>query len=384
MQEASRDAYAMTLTIQAVRSPRGLKTFVKLPHRVLRDCPQWVPSLFRDELTTFSPDRNPFYEDAETRLFLAFRDKRPVGRIAAILSHAANRKYGTQNVRFGWFDAMEDYDAAKGLFRAAADWGRSVGMKSLTGPHGFSNLDPQGMLIDGFEHRGTIHAPYNPPYYPEYAERYGFTKDIDYVEMRARTPQSGVDPRYLKIRERLEKSTRVRLVRLESRKHIRRLSREIFSLLGETYDSIYGVVPLSERQVDYVTRKFLSIIDLKLVNVAVDEKDRVIGVLITMPSLSHAFQKARGRLLPWGWLHITRGMKKSPVLDFLLIGVKASYQRSGLPILLLIDLAERALALGYRSSESAPMLEDNLMVQSLHKYFDAEIHKRRRVFRLEL
>jgi hypothetical protein len=373
----------MTLTIREVCTPRDLKAFVKLPHQILHAYPQWVPSLLRDEFITFNPARNPFHENAETRLFLAFRDRRPVGRIAAILSHAANRKYGTQNMRFGWFDTLEDYDAAEGLFNAVSNWARSMGMKSLTGPHGFSNLDPQGMLIEGFEHLGTIHAPYNPPYYAEYAERYGFAKEIDYVEMRSRPPKSGLDSRYLKIRQRLENSTRVRLLRLESREQTRRLSKGIFSLLGQTYESIYGVVPLSDSQVEYVTRKFLSIIDLKLVNVAVDREDRVIGVLITMPSLSRAFQKSGGRLFPWGWVHIMRGMKTSPVLDFLLIGVKDSYQKSGLPILLLIDLAERALALGYQSSESAPMLENNLMVQSLHKYFDTEIHKRRRVFRLD-
>jgi len=374
----------MTFKVEHVRTKRDLKTFVRFPQRIYRDCPHWVPRLLRDDMATLDPARNPFHREAETRLFLVRRGRRPVGRVAAILSHAANRKYGTRNVRFGWLDMVEDFDAARALLDAVSEWASSRGMETLTGPHGFSNFDPQGMLIEGFERRGTIHATYNFSYYPEFMVRYGFEKEIDYVEMLSRTPDGGLDPRYVRIRKRVERASRVRVIRMSSRKEAFRLSRQIFELLQETYDHIYGVVPLSEAQIDYVTRKFIPILRLDLVNVALDEDGRVVGVLITMPSLSLAFQKARGRLFPFGWVHLMQGMKRSTVLDFLLVGVRASYRRSGVPILLLIDLAERALRLGYHSAESAPMLENNLMVHSLHKYFDARVHRRRRVFRIDL
>ena len=375
----------MALHIRTVDDRKDLKTFVTYPFKLYKGCPQWVPPLIRDEMATFDPAENPVYESAESRLFLAVRGNEVVGRIAAILSHAANQKYKTRNVRFGWLDLIEDYAVAEALFSAVRDWAKARGSDTLTGPHGFSNFDRQGMLIQGFEHRGTIHALYNYPYYPTFAEKYGFEKDVDYIEIKSVAPENGlIDPRYRKIKERIEKTNKVHLLRFKTKKEAVTRSREIFSLLNQTYAEIYGVIPLTEKHIDYLTKKFISFINKDLINIATNRDGEMIGLLITMPSLAKGFQRARGRLLPFGWYHIMRRLKRNDKLDLLLIAARPEHQKRGVPILMLADLAQRVVDMGYRSSESAPMLENNQIVHSLHKYFDSVVHKRRRIFKLAL
>ena len=371
----------MALEIREVTTEKELKQFVKFPFQLYKNTPQWVPPLISDELETFNPSKNPFFKTAESRLFMAWQNGRPVGRITAILSHAANQKYNTRNMRFGWFETVDDYSVAEALWDTVRDWAKEKGMETMTGPHGFSNFDHQGMLIQGFDLPGTIFAIYNPSYYPQFAERYGFAKDVDYVEIMSRTPDGGLDERYARIRERIEKRTNVRILRFKNRKEAMVRGKEIFDLLNETYVEIYGVIPLAEEHKDYLVKKFISFVVVDLINGVVDENGQLIGFLITMPSLGPAFQKANGRLLPFGWYHILKGLRTRKRLDFLLIGAKEEYRRKGVPIMMLADLAQRAIDMGVVESESSPMLENNILVQSLHKYFPSEIHKRRRVYK---
>jgi ribosomal protein S18 acetylase RimI-like enzyme len=374
----------MALEIREVKTEKELKQFVKFPFQLYKKIPQWVPPLISDELETFNPAKNPFLKTAESRLFMAWQDNRPVGRIAAILSHASNEKYQTKNMRFGWFETVDDYAVAEALWDTVRDWAREKGMETMTGPHGFSNFDHQGMLIQGFELPGTIFAIYNPAYYPQFAERYGFSKEVDYVEIMSRAPENGLDERYARIRERIEKRTNIRILRFKDRKEAMQRGQEIFDLLNEAYVEIYGVIPLAQEHKDYLVKKFISFVVVDLINGVVDENDQLIGFLITMPSLGPAFQKAKGRLLPFGWYHILKGLKTRQRLDFLLIGVKEEFRRNGVPIMMLADLAQRAIDMGVVESESSPMLENNILVQSLHKYFPSEIHKRRRIYKKQL
>ena len=365
----------MAVEIREVTSEKELKRFVKYSFQLYKNTPQWVPPLVSDELETFNPAKNPFLKTAESRLFMAWQNNRPVGRVAAILSHSANERYQTKNIRFGWFETVDDYAVAEALWNTVRDWAREKGMETMTGPHGFSNFDHQGMLIQGFELPGTIFAIYNPAYYPQFAERYGFTKDVDYVEIMSRTPDNGLDERYARIRERIEKRTNVRILRFKDRKEAMHRGKEIFDLLNEAYVEIYGVVPLTEEHKDYLVNKFISFVVVDLINGVVDENDQLIGFLITMPSLGPAFQKAKGRLLPFGWYHILKGLRTRKRLDFLLIGAKEEYRRKGVPIMMLADLAQRAIDMGVVESESSPMLENTFWSSRSTNTFPAKSTK---------
>jgi GNAT superfamily N-acetyltransferase len=372
------------LEITKVENRKDLKSFVLFPHRLYRGCPQYVPPLIRDDMETFNPKKNPVFDQAEAELYLVRQNGRIVGRVAAIISHAANEKYGRKNVRFGWFDVIDDFSVAETLLDAVRRWGRTKGMTSMTGPHGFSNYDPQGLLIDGFEHKNTIASLYNYPYYQDLIERYGMEKEVDYVEFRTLKPEGGLDPRYYRIKERLQERSQVRIERFSTRRQAVERGREIFALLNQAYADIYGVIPLTERHIDYLVKKFISFVDKNLISAAVAPDGELIGILVALPNLSEGFQKAGGRLFPFGWWHILRDMRRRDVLDFYLVAVKPEYQRTGVPVLMLLDLSQRAIEMGFSSSLSTTMLEDNILVQSLHKYFETYIHKKRRIYRMDI
>jgi len=375
----------MSIEIRIVTSRRDLKTFVAVPFDLYRDHPLWVPPLIRDELDTFNPDRNPAYENADTRLFVAYAGGRPVGRIAAILSHVANRKYGTRNMRFGWFDSIDDDAVAQALFGAVEGWARECGMETLTGPHGFCDLDPQGMLIEGFDQLPTIAVYYNYPYYNELVRRSGFAKEVDYVEYLTPVPHdTGIPEKLLRITERVRQRSRLRLLKFGSKREMLARAPELFRLLDETFAEIYGAVPLTQAQMDYYVKKYFSFLDKDLVQVAVNEDDEMVAFMFAMPSLSRGFQRARGRLFPFGWWHILRALREHDVLDFYLAGVRERYRGQGIDLLMVMEFAKIALARGYRVVESNPELESNEKIQAQWKPFNPTLHKRRRIYRKEI
>jgi len=372
----------MSVDIRVVETKRELKTFIKVPFEIFKGNPYWVPPLIREELQTFNPGKNPAYEHAEARLFLAYKDGKAVGRITGILSHAANDKYKTKNLRFGWFDTINDYEVARSLFDALEKWGKERGMETVTGPHGFSDLDPEGMLVEGFDRLPTISVIYNFPYYPEFVEKYGFKKEIDYLEFLSIAPQeTGIPPKLLRLGERIKERSGVRVHRFKSRREVRKRSVELFYLLDEAFEEIYGSVPLTEKQIQYYVKKYIPFVDKDLVLLAVDEKDEAVGFLITMPSLSRGFQKARGRLFPFGWFHILRSLKNYEVLDFYLAGIKKSYRGQGVDLLMALEVVQAALDKGVNYAESNPELETNKKVHAQWKYFNPTQHKRRRIYK---
>jgi GNAT superfamily N-acetyltransferase len=372
----------MSVDIRVVETKRELKTFIKVPFEIFKGNPYWVPPLIMDELQTFNPGKNPAYEHAEARLFLAYKDGKAVGRITGILSHAANDKYKTKNLRFGWFDTINDYEVARSLFEALEKWGKERGMETMTGPHGFSDLDPEGMLVEGFDRLPTISVIYNFPYYPGFVEKYGFEKEIDYLEFLSIAPQeTGIPPKLLRLGERVKERSGIRVHRFKSRREVKKRSVELFYLLDEAFEEIYGSVPLTENQIKYYVKKYIPFVDKDLVLLAVDEKDEAVGFIITMPSLSRGFQKARGRLLPFGWFHILRSLKNYEVLDFYLAGIKKSYRGQGVDLLMVLEVVQAALDKGVKYAESNPELETNKKIHAQWKYFNPTQHKRRRIYR---
>jgi hypothetical protein len=376
----------MSITISIVGSRAELKRFIRFPGRLYRGNPYWVPPLVMDEIDTLSPGRNPAFENAEARLFLAHRDGQLVGRIAAILSHGANRKYGTKNLRFGWFDTIDDFEVARTLLDTARAWGREKGMETLTGPHGFTDLDPEGLLVEGFNELATITVIYNHPYYPALLERYGLAKEVDYVEFQALSPEGTVIPeKMIKLAEWAAKRNNFRLLKYTNVKKLRQdRGQELFDLLDEAFEDLYGTVPLTQKQKEYYIRKYVPFVNPSFIEIVVNEKGVMIGFILSMPSLSRAFQKARGRLFPFGFIRILRALKKFDTLDFLLAGVKKEYRGKGVDLIMTIDVFRTALAKGIHRAESNPELEQNAKIQNEWKIVESRQHKRRRIYKMSI
>lgn len=372
----------MSLEIRTVSNKRDLKTFVKVPFNIYKGNKFWVPQLITEDMDIFNPKKNPAHEAAESKLFIAYKDGKPVGRVAAILSHAANNKFDAKNLRFGWFDTIEDYDVSRALFDAVENWGRELGMTSLTGPHGYTDLDPEGMLIEGFDQLPTISVYYNHAYYNDFVEKYGFEKEIDYVEFKATPPyEGGIPPKLLKLGERIQERSNLKILKFKSKKEVMKRAPEIFTLLDEAYEEIYGAVPLTKKQIYYYVKKYIPFVDKDLLQVVVDENDESIGFMISLPSLSRAFQKAKGRILPFGWFHVMRALKKFDILDFYLAGIKKKYRGVGVDLLMVLEVAKVAMSKGVKFTESNPELETNKKIQAQWKYFDPVLHKRRRIYK---
>ena len=375
----------MDINIKIVKTKKDLKTFIKIPYIIFKDNPYWVPPLIKDELQTFDRKKNPAYESADTKLFVAYKDEKPVGRIAGILSYIANDKYNVKNLRFGWFDTIDDYEVASSLLKAVENWGKELGMESLTGPHGFTDFDPEGMLIEGFDEFPTIVTIYNHSYYPELTEKYGFEKDVDYVEFKTMVPhETGIPEKLLRLAERIKERSGLKVFKFKSKKEILNRSKEMFELLDEAFEEIYGSVPISKNQVKYYMKNYFSFVNPDMLKVVENEKDEMVGFMITFPNLSKAFQKAKGKLFPIGWYHILKALKKHEVIDFYLAGIRKKYRGLGVDLLMVIEIIKTAMKKGFKYAESNPELEDNKKVQAQWKYYNPTQHKRRRIYKKKI
>ncbi|MCP5052464.1 MAG: hypothetical protein GY940_35175 [bacterium] len=372
----------MSVEIKEVKNKKDLKRFVKVPYPIYKDNEYWFPQLDMDEMEIFNPKKNPAYDVSESRQFIAYKNGKAVGRIAGILSHVANEKYDTKNLRFGWFDTIEDPEVSNALFGAVENWGKELGMETMTGPHGFCDLDQEGMLVEGFDQMPTIAVYYNHPYYVELTEKYGFGKEIDYIEFRSIAPiEEGIPPKLLRLGERIKERSNVRVLKFKSKKEAISRADDLFEVLDEAFEEIYGAVPLSEKQVKYYIKKYISFVDKDLLQLAVNEDNEAVGFIIAMPSLSKAYKKANGKLFPFGLIHLLRALKNYEVLDFYLAGIKKKYQGQGVDLLMVLELVQAAINKGVRYAESNPELETNTKIHGQWKYFNPTQHKRRRIFK---
>ena len=364
---------------------KGLKPFVKfgIDHYKGNSC--YVPPLIMDDVNTLRPDKNPAFDFCRAKSFMAYRDGKPVGRITAIINDVVNERSGKRDLRFGFVDFIDDPEVSDALFEAAAEWGRSQGMTSMVGPMGFTDMDHEGMLIEGFDEMGTMATIYNYPYYPVHMERMGFVKDTDWLEFRMTVPDS-IPDKMARISEIVQKKYGLRVIKYTSRAKIKKeYGRELFNLINEAYDQLYGYSPLTEKQIDYYIDMYLGIIRLDGVPLVVDKDNKLVGIGITMPSMSRALQKSKGRLFPTGWLPLLKGLKgKNDVVDLLLVAIKPEYQSKGVNALLFTDLIPTFKNLGYKWAESNPEWENNANVQMQWQYFERRQHRRRRAFRKPL
>ena len=379
------------IEIRRMEGLRGLKKFVQYHYDLYRDCPWAVPFLYSDEMNTLRSDRNAAFECCEADYFMAFRDGRPVGRVAAIINRRANERWNRRVVRFGWFDFIDDLDVSRALLDKVEEWGREHGMTEIAGPLGFTDMDREGMMIEGFEEDATMYVNYNYPYYPHHMEQLGgFEKDNDYMEYKVKVPEV-VPDKFHKLGQMISRRYNLH-VRKFTRKELLNegKGREIFDIINATYNDLYGYSQLSERQINQLVDQYIKIADLNLVTAIEDwstPEHKMVGFGITFPSFTSALRKTRdGRLLPFGWWHLLRTLKwhKTKVVDLLLIGVLPDYRAKGANSLIFDDLIQWFQHYGFEYAEAMPQMESNEGVRSQWQYLEARIHRKHRCYTKKL
>ena len=367
-----------------VSTRRELKQFVQFYYDLYRDSSQAVPYLFFDEMATLRRDKNPSFECCEADYFMAYKDGKMAGRVAAIINRRANEQWKVNQVRFGWFDFIDDIEVSTALLGAVEQWGRERGMTEMAGPLGFIDTDREGMLVEGFDELSTMYVNYNYPYYAEHIGRIGgFQKDNDYVEYKVKIPKDD-NYKFHRVAEMVKQRYGLRIHKFTRSELISGgYGHEVFRLLNATYKDLYGFSQLSSQQIDKLVNDYIKIADLNLV-VAVMDGDRMVGFGITFPSFSRALQKTRdGRLFPFGWWHILQILKrhKTDTVDLLLIGVLPEYRSKGANALIFDELIHQFQLYGFKWADAMPQMESNEAVRSQWQYLDSRIHRRHRCFR---
>ena len=380
----------MSIEIKRVESKRDLRHFIDFHYDLYKGNPYDAPVLFIDDMNTLRKDKNAAFDYCEAEYFMAYKDGKLVGRVAAFINKRANEKFNKKDVRFGWIDFVDDLEVSKALFDAVEEWGRSKGMNAMVGPLGFTDLDPEGMLIMGFDKLGTMPTIYNYSYYPEHMEKLGgWAKDNDYVEYYLPMPEKTPE-KFAKLSMLIEKRYNLHIKKI-TKKEIKEgdIAYEVFKLINETYKDLYGYVELTQRQIDEYVKTYLPMLDPSLITLVVDgnKDNKLIGVGVTMPSMARAMQKChRGRLLPFGWWYVLRALKqhKTEGVDLLLIGFLPEYRAKGANALLFADLIPRYIDYGFKWGETNVEMESNNGVQGQWDSLEHINHKRRRCYRKEI
>ena len=369
--------------IREVTSKAALRRFVNYPNVLYKDVEQFVPAFYSDDLDDWNPKKNPAFAYCEAKCFLAYRDGKIVGRIGAILSHRANETWNTKRMRFSQVDFIDDREVSAALFGAVEDWAREKGMNQVHGPLGFCDLDREGMLVEGFDCRSMFITYYNHPYYLDHLTALGYIKDTDWVENLITLPprDSETAQKLSRLSEWVLKRKKLHKAPITSRnqvtvKHIE----QVFHLVNKAYAPLYGVVELTENQIRKYARKFLPLVDPRLLSLVMDEQENLVAFGVCVPSMAEALKRCRGRLFPTGWIGILKSMQKNDTLDMLLIAVDPDLQGTGINAVVMDHILEGAAKLGMVYAETGPTLETNDKVQSQWKFFEHRQHKRRRCF----
>lgn len=375
------------IEIKRVETEKDLKTFIDFHYDLYEGNEYDAPNLFSDDMNTLSKDRNAAFDFCEAEYFLAYKDGKVVGRVAAIINHKANKQWNRKSVRFGWIDFIDDREVSKALLDAVEKYGKEKGMEDMVGPLGFTDMDPEGMLTWGFDQLGTMPTIYNYPYYPEHIEAMGgFEIDNKYVEYKLLVPEK-IPEKYAKIAEMIQKRYNLRVRKLTKKDvFVGGYGKKIFDVINETYKHLYGYSELSQKQIDQYVKMYLAMLDLEFVSVIEDctaDESKMVGIGITMPSLTRALQKCRrGRMLPFGWWHLLRAIKfhKTKVVDLLLVGILPEYRAKGANALLFADLIPIYQKYGIEWGETQVEMETNMAVQGQWGVLDPILHKRRNCY----
>jgi GNAT superfamily N-acetyltransferase len=371
----------MSIAIKEVVDKATLKKFVNFNTQLYKGNPYHVPTLVEDEMMTLNREKNPAFEFCESIYYLAYKDDKIVGRIAGIINHRANETWNQQYARFSFLDFIDDEAVSKALFDAVEKWAVEKGMTGIQGPLGFTDLDHEGLLVWGFDQVGTMATTYSFPYYKEHVEKWGYVKDQDWQEFQIQIPEN-IPEKHKRIAEIVLKKYGLKIKKFKKTKEIWPYAKKIFLLWNEAYKPLYGYSELSPKQIDYYIKMYIPMLRLEMITLVVrEEDDAVVGLGLTLPSLSKALQKAKGKLLPFGWIHLLKALYgKGKVADLYIMGVLPEYQNKGVNAIIFYDIIPVFNKLGFAYAESNPELELNTKMQSQWLDFDAKHVRTRRAF----
>ena len=370
------------IIIKEVKSSDDWKAFLDLPFKIYKNNPYWVPAIKKNELKSFDSNNNIF-KTVEAKFLLAFKNNVAVGRVVAIINWNEVNSLKKSKVRFGWLEFYDDLEILEKLLAEVENFGRKFGLKYIEGPMGFSNMDKAGMLTEGFEYRATMIGIYNHEYYPKFIKKLGFVPEAEWLEYTFSFDDIDI-VKAKKLSTVVEKRYKVSNYHFKSMDDLMPHVDEMFELLNKTYADLQSFVPIEKFQVEHYKKKYLKYIHPDFISCVKDENGKMIAFSITMPSFSEGFQKANGKLFPFGWWHLMRAMKTSNHAEFYLIGIDPEYQNKGLNALIFTQLYDSYQKHGILSIETNPLLEENLKVQQLWKNFNPKIHKRRKTFRKDI
>jgi GNAT superfamily N-acetyltransferase len=366
--------------IVKVETKQQLDLFVKFPFKLYKDNPYWVPPLISDEKNTLDKNKNPAFEFSDAELWLAYKDGELAGRIAGIISHSYIKKWGNRYARFGWIDFIDDPEVSKALLETVENWAKENGLEGVHGPLGFCDLDKEGLLIEGFDKPGTFITIYNYPYYVDHIEALGYKKDAEWIELEIKIPKEDDLKKISMLAQKAKDKYGLSVVPLKKSKDVLPYVNQVFDLLNKGYEHLYGVVPITRKQVDSYVKQFFSFLNPDYICIIKGQDGEIAGFGISMPSLTKAAQKSKGRLFPTGFIHFLNAIKKNDTLDLYLVAIKPELRAKGVPYVLLDELTNTAAKNGVKLAIASPELETNHAVQSLWKNYNPRIYHRRRCY----
>lgn len=372
----------MSVEIHEVKTKKELKQFIEFANQLYKECENYCPPLFVDELDIFSPKKNPAFEVCEAVCYLAYRDGKIVGRIAGIINHEANKHWENKHVRFGWIDFIDDMEVSKALLDAVAAWGKAKGMDGLNGPVGFTDFDHQGLLIEGFEYLSPMASLYNFPYYIRHMEAYGLVKENDWIEYQITPPQE-LPERLLRMRNIIESRAHVHVDKVQNVKELKeKYGFSYMDVIDTAYQCLYNFQPLTRRQKEYYAKNYFPLVNFDFVTIVANEEGECVAVGVGIPSLSKALRKCGGKLFPFGWYHVLKALRAKQMEDFdlLLIAVRPDYQAKGVNALLMLDQQPYFVKYGIKRVETTAIMETNWKNQANWQMFEHKQHKRRRAY----
>lgn len=369
----------MDVKIKEISKTKDLRAFIRFPHTLRQGDSSWVPALDFDEMNTLRKDKNPAFEHCQARYFLAIAEGRIVGRVAAINNRLHSEKWDQPYLRFGWIDFEDHKEVSEALLGAVEDWAESLGKTAVHGPLGFTDLDREGMLVEGFDELATLATSHDKPYYAEHLARLGYEKDIDWFEVEIAV-EGDIDERVSRVAKISRKRYKLRLLEAKNKKELLSYAPALFEVINEAYSHLYGVVHLTDKQVEAYVKQYFGFVVPDFVPVVLDEDGRMIAFAISMPSLSRALQKGKGKLFPLGWAYLLYALKKIDRMDVYLGAVRPEYQGRGINAILMESLYQVYQRRGIKYIHVNPMLESNFQVLEQWQYFKTRQHKRRRVF----
>ena len=371
------------ITIKELKTKQELTDFVKFPFSLYKNEKNWVPSLINDELESMDADKNPVFKNASAWYFMAYRNGKPVGRIAAIVNQLEIKDQNKPKMRFGWFDVIDDVEVTKALIAKVEEIGRDHQLEWIEGPVGFSNMEKAGILIEGFDYLNTMITWYNFPYYKDHFEELGFDKAAEWVEFKIKIPKESPE-KVAKFARIVVERYKLNVIHFTKSKEIMPYVDDMFGLLNKTYNTLSTFVPIQQYQIDHYKEKYIKYINPHYIKCIADSDGKLIAFAITMPSFSKALKKANGKLFPFGIFHLLRARKKNNTAAFYLIGIDPEYQGKGVTAVIFHQMQELFNKNGITDVETNPELEENKAIQQLWKNYEHSLHKRRRTYKRDL